>query len=88
MLNRLFLDHPRTVDETYVEHFRTAMGFGTAMLAGGAACLVHALVPALCMRTGSDTVKRLYGRMKSRQPAFRDVPPAYREPQWQLEYEI
>ncbi|MBU3078794.1 DUF6356 family protein [Sphingomonas quercus] len=88
MIDRLFLAHPRTVGESYGAHFRTALGFGTAMVAGGLACIAHAFVPALCVRTGSDTVKRLYGRMKARQPAFRDAAPAYSEPQWQLEYEI
>lgn len=88
MIERLFLSHPRTVGESYGAHFRTAMGFGVAMVAGGLACILHALFPALFVRTGSDTVKRLYGRMKARQPAFRAVPPAYQEPQWQPEYEI
>ncbi len=88
MIDRIFLAHPRSVGESYGQHFRTAMGFGVQMVAGGVACIAHAFVPALCERTGSNTVKRLYGRMKARQPAFRDTPPAYREPQWQLEYEI
>lgn len=88
MIERLFLSHPKTVGESYVEHFGVASRFGVTMIAGGIACLVHAVVPALCVRTGSDTVKRLYGKMKSRQPAFAQQRPAFREPEWQLEYEI
>lgn len=88
MIDRIFLSHPRTVGESYGAHLRTALGFGLAMVTGGMACIVHAVVPAICARTGSDTVKRLYGRMKARQPAFRDRPPACQEPLWQLEYEI
>ena len=85
-LERLFVAHPRSVGETYAEHFVVAARFGFSMLRGGFACLVHALVPALCERTGSATVKALYGEMVSRQPGA--PRPAHEEPQWQVEYEI
>lgn len=88
MFDRLFLRHPREVGESYGEHFATAFGFGARMVAGGLACIVHAVVPALCVRTASDTVKSLYGRMKARQPAFAEKPPAFTEAAWQMEYEI
>ena len=88
MIDRLFLSHPKTVNETYTEHFGVASRFGLTMIAGGLGCFVHAVVPALCVRTGSDTVKKLYGEMKSRQPAFSTARPAFKEPEWQLEYEI
>jgi hypothetical protein len=63
MLRRLFLDHPASVNESYGEHFRVAAGFGTALLLGALGAFVHALVPALCQRTGSTTVKRLHARL-------------------------
>ncbi|MEI9851874.1 MAG: DUF6356 family protein [Sphingomonas sp.] len=88
MIDRLFLSHPRSVGESYGEHAATAARFGAAMIVGGLACLVHALVPALFVRTASNTVKRLYGRMLARQPAFAERAPAFAEPEWQLEYEI
>lgn len=88
MFDRLFLRHPREVSESYGEHFATASGFGVRMVIGGLACIVHAFVPMLFVRTASDTVKALYARMKSRQPAFAERPPAFTEPGWQLEYEI
>ncbi len=84
----LFLDHPRSVGESYGQHAATALRFGTAMIGGGIACLVHAAVPALFTRTASDTVKRLYGTMRARQPAFAQTPPAFQHAEWQLEYEI
>lgn len=86
LIERLFAAHPRSVGESYVEHFLVAGRFGLAMVRGGLACLVHALVPALCERTGSTTVKALYGEMASRQPGA--PRPAHEEPQWQVEYEI
>jgi len=88
MIDGLFLAHPRSVNESYGEHFHVATRFGTAMMLAGLALLVHALVPALFARTGSRTIKRLYGEMKARQPALADQPPAYASPQWLPEYEI
>lgn len=63
MFDRLFLDHPRSVGESYLEHQRHAFGFGVALLAAGLACLVHAVVPGLCVRTGSEAIKQLHERM-------------------------
>ena len=83
---RWFADHPRSVGESYAEHFSIAFRFGLAMLAGGLACLVHALCPALFERTGSRTIKRLYAEMISRQPGHQRL--AHEEPTWQPEYEI
>ncbi len=87
-LRRLFLDHPRSVGESYFEHLGVATRFGAKMVGGGIACVLHGLVPAVFARTGSDTVKGLYADMKARQPAFARARPAFREPEWQLEYEI
>ena len=88
MIDRLLLSHPRSVGESYGEHAATAARFGFAMIVGGAACVVHAVLPFLFVRTASDTVKRLYAQMKARQPAFSKDKPAFQQPEWQLEYEI
>ncbi|MBB5709499.1 DUF6356 family protein [Sphingomonas xinjiangensis] len=88
MIDRIFLAHPRSVGESYGEHAATATRFGVAMIVGGAACIVHAVLPQLFARTASDTVKRLYAQMKARQPAFAQDKPAFQQPEWQLEYEI
>ena len=66
MLERWFIEHPRSVGETYVEHLRVAASFGTSMIAGGLACLVHALLPTLFRTKGSQTVASLHQRMVSR----------------------
>lgn len=85
-LHRWFVEHPQSVGETYIEHFGVASRFGLTMVAGGLACFVHALVPALFTRTGSGAIKRLYSEMVSRQPGA--PRPAYEEPHWRPEYEI
>ncbi|WP_299196454.1 DUF6356 family protein [uncultured Erythrobacter sp.] len=60
---KIFTQHPASIGETYGQHFAHASGFGVAMLSGGFACLVHAVFPWLCERTGSDTIRRLYRSM-------------------------
>jgi hypothetical protein len=63
MLERLFLCHPRSIGETYLQHQRHAFSFGLSMLGGAMACFVHGFVPALFLTTGSRTVARLFHRM-------------------------
>ena len=56
-------DHLQEVGETYPQHLMKAAGFAATMLAGTFACLVHALLPFLFVRTGSDCIRRLHGEM-------------------------
>lgn len=58
-----FTKHPNDVGETYGEHFMVAGRFGVAMVLGGLACFVHAVLPFLCTTTGSRTVRALHDRM-------------------------
>src|SRR4051794_13164191 len=58
-----FTKHPTDVGETYSEHLMMATSFGTAMILGGLACLVHGILPFLFTSTGSSTIKRLHDRM-------------------------
>lgn len=63
MFTRLFLEHPRSIGESYLEHQRHALGFGLSLFLAALACFVHALIPALFVRTGSTAVTRLQERM-------------------------
>ena len=60
---RLFTDHPESVGESYGEHLVTAAGFGSRLVLTGLACLVHALLPFLFVKTGSRQISALYDRM-------------------------
>lgn len=53
-------DHLDEVGESYGEHLAKATGFAVAMLVGGVACLVHALLPFLFVRTGSARIQHLH----------------------------
>ena len=56
---RLFVDHPREVEESYLHHaaVATRMGLRLARLSGCA--FVHALVPGLHKTTVSSEIKRM-----------------------------
>lgn len=71
MLERIFLHHPRSVDETYAEHLRTALGFSLLLLGCSIAVAIHALLPCLFERTASRTVARLHERMLLRRTDIR-----------------
>lgn len=66
MLNRIFLDHPKSVDETYGQHFAFALGFSAQLFMAAGAALIHALIPAAFERTASQIVARLYARTHNR----------------------
>ncbi|MEO0441232.1 MAG: DUF6356 family protein [Pseudomonadota bacterium] len=60
---QLFTEHPRTVGETYSEHFVMASSFGVPMILAGFACLLHGIFPFMFERTGSNLVRKLHDRM-------------------------
>ena len=72
MIANLFTDHPRAIGETYGGHARTAFSFGCRMMLGGLACMVHAILPGLFVKTASRTVVQLDAEMRGRQPTPED----------------
>lgn len=62
----LFLDHPASVNETYLGHMRFALGFSFWLGVASMAALVHAAIPALCETTASRILKRLHARIMAR----------------------
>ncbi len=60
---QIFTDHPASVGESYGEHLVTAAGFGLRMIVAGGACLVHAVLPFLFVKTGSAQITVLHDRM-------------------------
>jgi len=63
MFERLFLAHPRSVNETYFQHAATAAGFSMTLVVAGLACLVHAAIPALFTTTASRKIAALHEDM-------------------------
>ena len=52
-------DHLATAGETYFEHMRFALVVGFVTAGAALACIIHAIVPALCERTCSRTLGQL-----------------------------
>jgi len=63
--HRLFTEHPESVGETYGEHMVRASCFGGRMVLAGLACMVHALLPFIFVRTGSQAIDELHARMQA-----------------------
>lgn len=73
MLDRLFLEHPRTVGESYPQHMAAAFGVGGRLFVASLKCFVHGVVPGLCKTSGSDAIVKLHGEIAPRrydQPTF------------------
>lgn len=79
MMKRLFTDHPAAVGESYTEHLGMAGRFAGRMLLGGVACLVHALLPFLFVKTGSAIITELHGRMVTNRGRLAPVPTTDRD---------
>lgn len=63
MPKRLFTQHPASVGESYGEHLLVAGRFGVRLLLAGLACLAHALLPFLFVKTGSNAIQALHHDM-------------------------
>ena len=86
MAERLLTRHLDSVNETYLEHMGHAMGFAAAMAFGAIVCFVHALLPFLFERTGSDCIRRLHERMVVNRVSHRHLEDAPRDGLSEVQY--
>ena len=61
-----FTKHPQSVNETYFEHMKCALGFHFTLLRLSLAVLVHSIFPFWFKTTASDGIKKLNDCMKKR----------------------
>ncbi len=66
MIDRVFLEHPRKVEESYVEHAAFAGRFAWRLLLAAGAAGVHAVIPCLFEKTASKIVGELYAKTHNR----------------------
>jgi hypothetical protein len=66
ILRRAFIDHPESVDETYLEHMAFAGKFSFRLFAAAFAALVHAVLPFLFEKTASGIIAELYAKTHNR----------------------
>lgn len=71
---KAFTDHPRSVGETYLQHMSVASRCGLSMIVAGMACLVHAVLPFVFVRTASNCLTRLYQRMVTQRSRLQAAP--------------
>lgn len=74
MFQRWFLDHPRSVGESYFEHQRAALGFSAGLFMAAAACLVHGVIPGLFTHTASGKVLQLHNRISVNRARGKESP--------------
>jgi len=74
MLRKLFVSHPQSIGETYLEHFGVALSFGSRMVVAGLACMLHGVLPFLFVTTGSSTVRHLHDKMITGRRRVRAAP--------------
>ena len=53
-------EHLKEVNETYFQHMTIAFKIGFTMLVTGIFCLMHALIPGLFKKTGSNQIAKIY----------------------------
>ena len=66
MLTRVFLTHPRTVNESYGAHALFAAGFAGRLFLAAMAALVHAIVPCVFEKTASRMIADMHARTHTR----------------------
>ena len=88
MLKQLFIDHPKSVNETYIQHFFTSMSFSMKLFKAAIACFIHALVPGLCIKTGSKAITELHVKMVTFRVESNNDVASTEQPEVSIEYMI
>lgn len=66
MITRVFLNHPRTVNESYGAHAVFAGSFALKLLGAGLAALVHAVIPCLFEKTAGRMINEMHSKLHGR----------------------
>ena len=65
-MKNIFTEHPKTVNETYLQHMWCALKFCVTLYYLSYIALVHAIFPFLFKTTASDGIKTLNDCMQKR----------------------
>lgn len=66
MITKVFLDHPRSVEESYLEHAVFASTFSLKLFGAAIAAAIHAVIPCLFEKTASRMIADMYARTHNR----------------------
>jgi len=70
--DKLFLEHPQEVGESYAEHAAAASRYGWRLLEASACAFIHALIPGLHKTTASDRVRAMAAELNGRAAIARE----------------
>jgi hypothetical protein len=65
-MKSLFRDHPSSVGETYLQHFKYAFCSGCQLFLAGLFCILHACFPFLHTTSASSRVEALHKKFQER----------------------
>ena len=65
-MKNIFTEHPKSIGESYLLHFRNAAGYALTFLLLFFIALIHAILPFLFARTASDIVCEMSADMECR----------------------
>lgn len=65
-LKSAFVSHPRSVDETYIQHMGFAIRIAGTLFLAALAALVNALFPFIFERTTSRIIAKMHVRTQDR----------------------
>jgi len=65
-IQKTFIQHPHSVDETYFEHLVFALKSSGTLFLAAIAALIHAFIPCACEKTASQKINELHTRMHNR----------------------
>jgi len=72
LVDRLFLEHPRSLGMTWASHGAGAVKIGAELIGAGFAAMIHAAVPGWFTETAGRTVTRIYDNIQQRKAGSDD----------------
>lgn len=66
MITKVFLDHPHSVEESYLEHAVFASKFSLKLFGAAFAAAIHAVIPCMFEKTASRMIADMYARTSNR----------------------
>lgn len=66
LIDRYFLEHPRSANQGYFEHMKFAWRFAFTLLRASTAAFVHGVLPGVLCTSASTTIRRLNGELDGR----------------------
>ena len=77
LVDRLFLAHPRSAGQGYLEHLRFAWSVAATLACGAVAAFLHGMFPFVLQTTAGDRIRALHAQLHARSNASTGVSQAH-----------